>query len=504
VVTWRRFLAPLGLVLILGAMLLLRARHASTPRALPAASSSALPLALRPNLRLLVMTDLDGVLEPCGCTRDQLGGLDRLAAAVAQERSDGVPALLLSAGRLFFDPGSQSPNPVPTPRLWQAETTADILRQMGLAAAGLDARDLAHGHAFLATLASRSRASWLAAGVLLEREASQDLNSAAAIASAPLEPVKASELRSIGGLRVGLVGALAKPTDGFPRGVRASDDAASVALGEVAQLRAQGVDAVIALTQIDASDVVQLAAPGGADFIVVSGDRSESYARPVERAWALHAAHEGQGLLAVDLWLRTRGAPFSELDAARLGTVNELRARYRDLPQSAPRDPTVRAALDGLAKRVNDYNRTAFADVAPAPIAKDQAGFVGSRPCAACHTAEYIWWTSSAHGAAYAALARRDKQYDLDCVSCHVTGYGKPGGSTLTHVEALANVGCESCHGPGSTHIADARPPHRFIHRSVPETLCKQCHDATHSHGFDFEAYSAKLRVPGHGLPLGH
>src|SRR5690606_9581947 len=43
----------------------------------------------RPDLRLLVLTDLDGYLEPCGCTSRPLGGIDRLAARLAEVRADG-------------------------------------------------------------------------------------------------------------------------------------------------------------------------------------------------------------------------------------------------------------------------------------------------------------------------------------------------------------------------------------------------------------------------------
>ena len=35
-----------------------------------------------PSVRIYVVSDLAGALEPCGCSKDQLGGLDHLAAFI--------------------------------------------------------------------------------------------------------------------------------------------------------------------------------------------------------------------------------------------------------------------------------------------------------------------------------------------------------------------------------------------------------------------------------------
>src|SRR5690242_618061 len=40
-----------------------------------------------PTIRLYLVSDLAGALEPCGCTKDQLGGLDHFGAWIAGERS---------------------------------------------------------------------------------------------------------------------------------------------------------------------------------------------------------------------------------------------------------------------------------------------------------------------------------------------------------------------------------------------------------------------------------
>ena len=82
-----------------------------------------------------------------------------------------------------------------------------------------------------------------------------------------------------------------------------------------------------------------------------------------------------------------------------------------------------------------------------------------------------------------------------------MTGYQEPGGSTVTHVEGLENVGCEVCHGPGSAHVA--APSTASIQREAPEALCTACHNEEHSDTFDYETYMQAIVVPGHGRPAG-
>ena len=85
-----------------------------------------------------------------------------------------------------------------------------------------------------------------------------------------------------------------------------------------------------------------------------------------------------------------------------------------------------------------------------------------------------------AHAKAYPTLVRQNKQYNLECVGCHVTGYEAPGGSTVAHVEKLENVQCEVCHGPGSRHVEKPKEP-GLIARSPEKSLCaSKCHHPPH------------------------
>src|SRR5262249_6767380 len=86
------------------------------------------------------------------------------------------------------------------------------------------------------------------------------------------------------------------------------------------------------------------------------------------------------------------------------------------------------------------------------------------------------------------------------CVSCHVTGYGQVGGSSLGHTRGLEDVQCENCHGPGSIHVAEKgteEPP--AIRRDTPESTCITCHNEHHSDTFKYDAYLRDILGKGHG-----
>jgi hypothetical protein len=162
----------------------------------------------------------------------------------------------------------------------------------------------------------------------------------------------------------------------------------------------------------------------------------------------------------------------------------------------------MRAVLDAHDKRVNEHNREALAGLRPKPVAPGAPSFVGTQRCGECHAEALAWWRTHAHGRAYATLERRNKQFNLSCVGCHVTGYNQPGGATVVHNEALKDVGCESCHGPGSLHAEDQDVvADKNVTRDSAEAVCKQCHNPEHSDRFVYDAYRAMLIVPGHGLP---
>ncbi len=138
-----------------------------------------------------------------------------------------------------------------------------------------------------------------------------------------------------------------------------------------------------------------------------------------------------------------------------------------------------------------------------------RAAYVGSDACKSCHPAEYDVWAASPHQRAGETLTRKNKQADADCLRCHTTGFGSPGGfprdaAAPAHPD-LGRVGCESCHGPGGDHVpAEARRVGTILSLGdkcdscVILQICGSCHDDANDPGFEFEV-EAKIEAQRHG-----
>ncbi len=92
--------------------------------------------------------------------------------------------------------------------------------------------------------------------------------------------------------------------------------------------------------------------------------------------------------------------------------------------------------------------------------------FIGSQQCGECHTKAFAIWKKTPHSTALDTLVHLSppRQYDPECLSCHVTGWEPQkyfpyagGYRSLEKTPLMAGNGCENCHGPGSTHAAAER-----------------------------------------------
>lgn len=150
-----------------------------------------------------------------------------------------------------------------------------------------------------------------------------------------------------------------------------------------------------------------------------------------------------------------------------------------------------------------------------------RAQYVGAKRCRPCHLAQSQSWEQTRMAKAFellkpgvAAGAKRahnldpNKDYTSDpkCVTCHVTGFGQPGGFvSLEKTATLVGVQCEVCHGPGAGYL---KPNLMSLQNKqfkrgdlvaagmiVPSAeTCKGCHNKNSPfyQSFDYQAHLRK------------
>lgn len=535
-------LIVLGLVVASAALVSCDKDKSPKPAAEPAAASV-------PTLRIYALSGPAGAIEPCGCVKDMLGGIDHAAAYVQSQHGHAPHSVVLGAGPMFFE-DPELPPAKAAQAGFKATTMADALGELGLIAWAPAANDWGSGVQTFNELAQRARAKPLAANL-----------------GEALGQLEKSTLLERGGVQIGVVGV------SIPERLRQDlsfsvSDASQALAKEAELLTSRGAKLIVALVAAErgtALRMLEAVADRASVQVAVLGkpfDQGEGNDSPISpevigNTLVVQSPNHLQSLVVVDLFVRDGNYQFVDggglnresekqrLDARieelsrrlenleRQGTLQSndlaeqkkalltLRAERRalDKPAEPPRrsyfsyklvdvkesygqDSRVAANMREYYRQVNQYNKQAFADRLPRPVPKGEASYVGIEACSECHKEEREFWNTTGHSRAYATLATEHKEYNLDCVACHVTGYEKPGGSTVTHVDKLKNVGCEVCHGPGSAHVALPKDP-KLIQSTPPRSLCADsCHHPPHVHSdWDVVAAWQKIIGPGHGRP---
>jgi hypothetical protein len=499
--------------------------------------------AARPTFTIFGLAELRGQIEPCGCTTDPLGDLARTTEVIETARAEG-PVLVLDAGGLLY-----AQVPVPDFLADQEKLKSDLVvdayqKRLGVAAIGLGQADLGMGVAAI-------------------RPPRQIIN----VAPDAGVPVEAPKLIEVGGVQVGVFGMVSPgllrgvtTTDPAPAAKATIADLRSrgariiVALVQAPERRA-------AMDLVRAAPGIDLAIAGIGTNTPEPGEVSPT-AYQVDDAWLVIPANRGQVVSRIDVTLRPGQAPLvdavgpgaAELLRQRLAArIEVLTAELASFEKSTDADPAfvaqkrqeladaraedqalnknpLRAPATGsyfaltqvkikkslacdieiqdakvaYSKAAGAANVAAAAGKAAPPPAKGEPGFVGAEACADCHAEADEFWQASKHHRAWETLEGLGKQFDYECIGCHVTGWDQPGGATLAVNEPLRDVQCETCHGPASIHVEKmGKDQPRTIRRAPAEDLCAtRCHTPEHSDTFDRTAYLRDIVGPDHGEAL--
>jgi hypothetical protein len=472
--------------------------------------------------QVVFAADQLGFIAPCGCSAHQLGGAAR-ASAYLRRAAVQAPTLFVEGGNMLFK------------KLALTEEEREQAKDKALALV----RSWSVGASAAAARAAAAGPYDEALGVDFTREAFDGW---------PLLSPGAGRLVDLNGQKFGVLALTSTPPGG----------AAAQAL------RSQGAVLVVAIVEGALAQAATWGAAARADLVLQSGVRdpeqdTDEAAQTTGTIPVFRVKDKGRGLLLLTLRLpahatgglvvlegdKARAARADELvaviksneqrltDAAEplrgvlQAKIAELTARRESLLKQAPSPPLDRPSLEyefvdlddqkpeapeseqivaSYTSAIGKKNLAAQARKVCPSVKPGELSYVGVDSCRECHSDAVAVYEGTKHSHATQTLIDKGRQYDLDCVGCHVLGYGKPGGvCRLDQVGARANVQCESCHGPGSLHVDSAGDTPVPVRRPGYDD-CYRCHDPDNDTGFNRETYVSHylpgILGPGHGRPL--
>jgi hypothetical protein len=454
-------------------------------------------------LRLALVGEVRGELEPCGCPTLPFGGFARRERMLDQLAMDG-PILHLDAGELLLKGQF-------TERTAARDARRDLLmrlsKQVGVAAWSIGPTDM--------MALGLTGVHSLAAGRL---EAPPPV-SATWIHGDGESLFPEARVIEHGGVRIGLIG-IATPTvpGALAKDISARSPAEALAAGLSALPGGLDITAVLTNLADSALDELAAGAPEVSLWLSTQGRAHDPPRSPSDGRLIIEITDRGRMLDLVELRIGTDPSgptllhpepqDWSNLQLMRRNgqedDPSQLRAEEALATLGAGRTLVVSQSiplgsdLDGAATVHADLEkfrdrRLAQAAARAAEKPKHTAGYASSGACVNCHSQEFARWSFSPHAKAWEALithplAEVPAVQNPECVTCHTTGFGQPGGLgelTTSNLRKLKAVQCEACHGPMGGH------PDLGEVKGQPITVevCTGCHDKANSPEFDFESY---------------
>ena len=312
------------------------------------------------------------------------------------------------------------------------------------------------------------------------------------------------------GLRVGVIGLLDVSVDkmfiskSFDETVK---DPAETLKPLVDELRPKS-DVIVVVYHATAAEAEKLADVGGVDLILSThrtekrvkfpdedANEVEAVARTRNGVVLVHAGTKANWSLGrVDIELSSDG----KIEGAR-HTLVYLDRRYEE-------DPAMVKIYDEYNEQVKQAvltNTVELKETAEARLIKRgfnpdemrkrlrNSPFATAPKCGECHKDIHESWSKSRHARAIETLEKVNQDYDPECITCHATGVMvRHGFENRKTTPELANVQCESCHGPALNH---AKVPSREVPK-LGEQTCRSCHTDERTPEFDFETAWAKVK----------
>jgi nitrate/TMAO reductase-like tetraheme cytochrome c subunit len=447
---------------------------------------------------IVLSGEQNGYLEPCGCVAGQRGGLARRLDLVDRLRKQGWSLALLDLGSLINDPNTHG-GPEETKVRYTFALKA--LAMLGYGAFALSPSDLQLGVGEVLTqymnyLEPEQKGSGGVKVLCANIEPEPGLDLAKTLVKTVRIPLGPTIVGATAVIEPKAFEALADPDRDLMLHLR---DPAEVLPDALADLQRDTAIQVL-LVQGSPEYARKLAAdfPG---FEVVQS-KAEYVEPPLEpesindgKTWLVNAGKKGQYLAVIGVY--QSNDPAKRLRYERIDLNQRYNAKTEAMRKLIDEDfQESLKQVDVLAS----YPRRPYVFATSAP---SQAKYVGALACKECHPKTFEKWSTTKHAFAYEALRinpKRNREFDAECISCHVTGFEYEGGFTsLAATPNLLGNQCENCHGPGSLHALDPKDVglRQAMHRDKADAdknlRCVACHSEDDSPHFDFATYWPKI-----------
>jgi hypothetical protein len=454
----------------------------------------------KPDVAIVLSGQQHGYLQPCGCSEPQMGGLARRFNMIQTLRKRGWTVVAGDLGDIAQRSGPQA--------LLKYKYSMRALRLLNYSGVGIGNNEMSLGlFQVLGEFALEEHSPRVLSANLKDKEGKYPDMIGSTIVSAGKDDTPKVGFAGIVGSRVAR---LSQDPD-----VRFDPEEKALPAA-LAELNKQNADIRVLLYQgtIEEARACAKRFPQFQIILCLSEDEQAS-GRPdqVGNTLIVRVGHKGRDVGVVGVYGgKARGRPV-QLSYELVSINPEF-----ETPQGKDKDNPIHALLQSYAEEVKKGNYLAKYDhhgKHPVQIEYPQARYVGSETCKKCHEEQYAIWEASPHPHAYETLVHKAKrptlrQYDGECVACHVVGFGNESGfMDEQHTPLLEGVGCESCHGPASLHVAKhkdkklrailnpwkraAKNPQDLANRI--SDMCQKCHDLDNSVNFKFEEYWVKKKI---------
>jgi hypothetical protein len=402
--------------------------------------------------------DTKGRLEPCGCFTGQFGGLTRIKSMIEQP----PVALRVDVGDAAAGHADYQ---------WiQYGYMLRAFAMMGYQALNIGHREAGFTVAQLRELRRTSPVPVLSAN-LIDKSTGQRI-------------FDAYRIIELGGFKIGVIGVL--DPSGVELGEGLAVEGMESALSRVLQEVKGKVDYTVLLAFADEAALAHLAQQFFELSLILGGKvrQPSQELRKENRSYLFFVTNESRALGNLRVRLGRNTAP----------TIlhSEIELVHEHIPQDAAIRQLAESYRDEIRRTRLALDDPNSADEQTIPGVRTAASYAGTAQCVSCHVSSAQTWTKTGHARAFETLQARRADADPHCLSCHTVGFGTASGYRREFKETkLVDVGCESCHGPGSLHVQQRKGDQsvQFKFRPLGAGDCKKCHYGEFSRPFDWDHF---------------